>query len=131
LPEVPASSAERAEALEMLDYLGLAGRITLGQTKDDDGGDVVEALRLLQVTPHLAQNGSRRRVRPISAPRATPTTWWADGSARRAAEILGAAQDLSAAQDARPRPAPGELGVHLRLGGLQPGPLPQMDAATG
>ena len=67
MPEVPARSAERAAALEMLDHLGLAGEISLGQTKGDDGGDFVEALRLLQVTPHVAQNRSRAFERDRSA----------------------------------------------------------------
>src|SRR5574341_65937 len=51
---------ERAAALEMLDHLAPVGRITLGADKGYDSRDFVEALRLLQVTPHVAQNTSNR-----------------------------------------------------------------------
>jgi transposase len=51
---------ERAAALEMLDQLAPVGRITLGADKGYDTRDFVAALRLLQVTPHVAQNTSHR-----------------------------------------------------------------------
>jgi transposase len=51
---------ERAAALEMLDQLAPVGRITLGADKGYDTRDFVAALRLLQVTPHVAQNTSNR-----------------------------------------------------------------------
>src|SRR5258705_4993930 len=35
-------------------------RVTLGADKAYDSGDFVETLRLLQVTPHVAQNTSHR-----------------------------------------------------------------------
>ena len=51
---------ERAAALEMLGHLGSAGRIRVGADKGYDTRDFVAALRLLQVTPHVAQNTSHR-----------------------------------------------------------------------
>ena len=44
----------------MLDQLAPVGRITLGADKGYDTRDFVAALRLLQVTPHVAQNTSHR-----------------------------------------------------------------------
>ncbi len=52
--------AERAAALEMVGHRATAGRITVGADKGYDSRDFVEALRLLQVTPHVAQNTSNR-----------------------------------------------------------------------
>ena len=52
--------AERAAALEMVGQRPTTGRITLGADKGYDSGDFVEALRLLRVTPHVAQNTSNR-----------------------------------------------------------------------
>jgi len=51
---------ERAAALEMVGHRAPAGRITVGADKGYDTRDFVEALRLLQVTPHVAQNTSKR-----------------------------------------------------------------------
>src|SRR5262244_660703 len=51
---------ERAAALEMLGHRATAGRITVGADKGYDTRDFVEALRLLKVTPHVAQNTSHR-----------------------------------------------------------------------
>ncbi len=51
---------ERAAALEMLGHRATAGRITVGADKGYDTRDFVEALRLLQVTPHVAQNTTHR-----------------------------------------------------------------------
>jgi transposase len=51
---------ERAAALEMVGHLTTSGRITLGADKGYDTRDFVEALRLLQVTPHVAQNTAHR-----------------------------------------------------------------------
>jgi transposase len=52
--------AERAAALEMVGHRATAGRITVGADKGYDTRDLVQALRLLQVTPHVAQNTSNR-----------------------------------------------------------------------
>ena len=52
--------AERAAALEMVGHRATAGRITVGADKGYDSRDFVGALRLLQVTPHVAQNTSNR-----------------------------------------------------------------------
>jgi hypothetical protein len=51
---------ERAAALEMVGPVAETHRVTLGADKAYDSGDFVEALRLLQVTPHVAQNTSHR-----------------------------------------------------------------------
>jgi hypothetical protein len=51
---------ERAAALEMLGHCATAGPITAGADKGYDTPDFVEALRLLQVTPPVAQNTSQR-----------------------------------------------------------------------
>ena len=49
-------------------------RVTVGADKAYDTRDFVEALRLLQVTPHVAQNTSNRSSAIDDAPRATPAT---------------------------------------------------------
>jgi len=51
---------ERAAALAMVGPLAERRRVTLGADKAYDSRDFVETLRLLQVTPHMAQNTSRR-----------------------------------------------------------------------
>ena len=58
---IPASGyAERAAALELLGALERGGRVTLGADKGYDTRDFVAAARLLGVTPHVAQNTTRR-----------------------------------------------------------------------
>jgi hypothetical protein len=51
---------ERAGALELLGALEPRGRVTLGADKAYDTRDFVQAVRLLQVTPHVAQNTTAR-----------------------------------------------------------------------
>jgi transposase len=51
---------ERAAALEMVGHHAASGRVTLGADKGYDSRDFVAALRLLQVTPHIAQNTTNR-----------------------------------------------------------------------
>ena len=51
---------ERAAALDMIGPWAESRRVTLGADKAYDTRDFVEALRLLQVTPHVAQNTSNR-----------------------------------------------------------------------
>jgi Transposase DDE domain len=51
---------ERAAALEMMGPVAESQRVTLGADKAYDTRDFVAALRLLQVTPHVAQNTSNR-----------------------------------------------------------------------
>jgi transposase len=51
---------ERAAALEMVGPWAESRRVTLGADKAYDTRDFVEALRGLQVTPHVAQNTSNR-----------------------------------------------------------------------
>ncbi len=53
--------AEREAALEMVQGLGGARRITLGGDKGYDAKSFVQALRAWSVTPHVAQNTTRRR----------------------------------------------------------------------
>jgi len=58
---IPASGyAERAAALELLGAVERGGRITLGADKGYDTRDFVAAVRLLGVTPHVAQNTTNR-----------------------------------------------------------------------
>jgi IS5 family transposase len=51
---------ERAAALEMLGQVAVTRRVTVAADKGYDTQDFVEAVRLLQVTPHVAQNTSKR-----------------------------------------------------------------------
>ena len=51
---------ERAAALEMVGPLAETRRVTLGADKAYDSRDFIETLRVLQVTPHVAQNTSNR-----------------------------------------------------------------------
>jgi IS5 family transposase len=53
--------AERAVAIELLDEHTGSGRTTLGADKAYDTRDFVDACRGLEVTPHVAQNTTRRR----------------------------------------------------------------------
>jgi transposase len=53
--------AEREAALAMVEELGNGERITLGADKAYDVKSFVKALREQSVTPHVAQNTSRRR----------------------------------------------------------------------
>ena len=52
---------EREAALEMAKQIPMSGRATLGADKGYDVASFVKDLRELQVTPHVAQNQSRRR----------------------------------------------------------------------
>ena len=52
--------AERAAALELLGALDRGNQVTLGADKGYDTRDFVAAVRLLGVTPHVAQNTSNR-----------------------------------------------------------------------
>jgi transposase len=51
---------ERAAALDMVGPVAMTRRVTLAADKGYDSRDFVGALRLLQVTPHVAQNTSNR-----------------------------------------------------------------------
>jgi transposase len=53
-------TAEREAALHLIDSLGSNRRITLGADKGYDAAEFVDALRERNVTPHIAQNTSRR-----------------------------------------------------------------------
>jgi Transposase DDE domain len=50
----------RAAALELVGALERGPRVTLGADKGYDTGDFVDAVRLLGVTPHVAQNTTKR-----------------------------------------------------------------------
>jgi transposase len=54
-------TAEREAALEMAADIASGGRVTLGGDKNYDTRDMVEGLRELNVTPHVAQNDKHRR----------------------------------------------------------------------
>jgi transposase len=53
--------AERSAALELIERLGKGKRITLGADKGYDAAAFIASLRELGVTPHVAQNNTRRR----------------------------------------------------------------------
>ena len=58
---IPASGhAERAAALALLGERQGRARVTLGADKGYDTRDFVAAVRLLGVTPHVAQNTTNR-----------------------------------------------------------------------
>jgi len=54
-------TAEREAALAMIERMGGSSRITLGADKGYDAAAFVEELRARNVTPHIAQNTTRRR----------------------------------------------------------------------
>lgn len=54
-------TAEREAALVMIERLRGGSRITLGADKGYDAADFVAGLREINVTPHVAQNTTRRR----------------------------------------------------------------------
>jgi hypothetical protein len=51
---------ERAAALQMVGHVATGTRVTLGADKGYDTQDFVAAVRLLAVTPHVAQNTTNR-----------------------------------------------------------------------
>jgi len=53
-------TAEREAAVELVDALGVEGRATLGADKNYDTRGFVEEMRKRGVTPHVAQNDTRR-----------------------------------------------------------------------
>jgi transposase len=53
-------TAERDAALDMMQDLPNTGRVTLGGDKNYDTRAFVDSLRSLDITPHVAQNTSRR-----------------------------------------------------------------------
>jgi len=53
--------AERDAALEMLTGVAFGKRVTLGADKGYDAKEFISLLRELNVTPHVAQNDTRRR----------------------------------------------------------------------
>jgi hypothetical protein len=56
----PSGHAERAAALALLGDLDPNRRVTIGADKAYDTRDFVAAIRLLGVTPHVAQNTTKR-----------------------------------------------------------------------
>jgi transposase len=53
--------AEREVAIQMMDHHDRAARATLGADRGYDSQDFVDNCRALAVTPHVAQNNTRRR----------------------------------------------------------------------
>lgn len=53
-------TAEREAAVELVDALGVEGRATLGADKNYDTQDFVAQMRERNITPHVAQNDTRR-----------------------------------------------------------------------
>ena len=64
--------------------------MTLGADKAYDTRDFVEALRLIQVTPHVAQNTCEPvECDRMSAPRAAPATTCSQQKRQRIEQIVG------------------------------------------
>jgi transposase len=111
---------ERAAALEMVGPWAEGRRVTLGADKAYDTRDFVEALRGLQVTPHVAQNTSNRSS-AIDGRTTRHAGYEVSQQKRKRIEVRLAQDDRAAAANAIPRPLARRLDVCLQLGGLQPG----------
>jgi transposase len=81
--------AERAAALEMVGQRAIAGRITVGADKGYDSRDFVAALRLLQVTPHVAQNTTKRASAIDGRTTGHAGYWVSQWKRKRVEEIFG------------------------------------------
>ncbi len=123
---------ERAAALEMVGPLAQTRRVTLGVDKAYDSRDFVGALRVLQVTPHVAQNTSNRSS-AIDGRTTRHAGYEASQPKRkRIEEIFGWLNDHRAdATNTSSRPPARRLDVRLQLGGLQPRANPNPHGATG
>jgi transposase len=89
--DVADGHAERRNALEMLDEnLPGTGRITLGADKGYDTSDFVDDCRARNVTPHVAQNITKRRGSNIDARTTSPRGYAISQRVRkRVEEIFG------------------------------------------
>ena len=123
---------ERAAALEMVGPVAMTRRITLAADKAYDTRDFVGALRLLQVTPHVAQNTFEPFERDRSAHHAPRRLRGESTEAQADRRGLRLAQDhRPASANAPPRPPARRVDVRLQLGGLQPGAHQELGGVSG
>ena len=118
--------AEREAALEMVQGLGGARRITLGGDKGYDAKSFVQALRAWSVTPHVAQNTTKRRSAIDRKDHRTPGLRGEPALPQTGGGGVWLDEDGGLdAQDPAPGHGSGRLGLHFHRRGLQPGPYPQ------
>ena len=118
--------AEREAALEMVQGLGGARRITLGGDKGYDAKSFVQALRTWSVTPHVAQNTTNRRSAIDRRTTGHPGYEVSQRFRKRVEEVFGWMKTVGLMRrDPTPGHGSGRLGLHLHRRGLQPGPHPQ------
>src|SRR3989442_15512046 len=84
--ELATGTAEREAAFAMAGQIPGDGRVTLGGDKNYDTAGLVEDLRGLNVTPHVAQNDTHRRSAIDKR-----TTWTSSCGARIEPRRLGTA----------------------------------------
>jgi hypothetical protein len=110
---------EREAALELLGDIPRRRRITLGADKGYDVPAFVKELRQDDVTPHVASKRRLQRARwphhPTCQLPSQPADAQAGGGDLRLAEDGGHDE-----KGATPRAPPSGLGLHLRIGRLQP-----------
>ena len=116
--------AEREAALEMVQGLGGARRITLGGDKGYDAKSFVQALRAWSVTPHVAQNTTKRRSAIDRRTTGHPDYEVSQRFRKRVEEVFGWMKTVGLMRKTRHR-GTDRLGLHLHRRGLQPGPYPQ------
>ena len=123
---IATGDAETLAALELVEELEQrAARITVGADKLFDNEAFVEGMRLMEATPHVAQNTTRRRSR-IDA-RTTRHAGYAvrPGEAEADRGNLRVAEDSGAdAQAAASGSCGDRVALHLRGRRLQPGATP-------
>jgi hypothetical protein len=96
------------------------GRVTLGCDKNYDTHDFVKDLRALQVTPHVAQNNTKRKS-AIDGRTTRHAGYQISQQKRKRIDLRLAEVGRLAAHVAPSRQRTRELDLHLRDGRLQPG----------
>ena len=122
-------TAERAAAEALLAGQTGRHRATLGADKGYDAADFVAAVRALNVTPHIAQNTSRRSAIDGRTTR-HPGYALSQRTRKRIEEAFGWIKTTGGFRKTRHRGTrPGRLAVHPHRRGLQLGPV--AEAARG
>ena len=118
--------AEREAALEMVQGLGGARRITLGGDKGYDAKSFVQALRAWSVTPARSTEHDEAPKRDRSKDHRTPGLRGEPALPQTGGGGVWLDEDGGLdAQDPAPGHGSGRLGLHFHRRGLQPGPYPQ------
>ena len=81
--------AEREAAVAMAQRIPTQQRVTLGMDRGYDAASFVEELRELRVTPHVAQNQSRRRSAIDRRTTRHPGYAWSQRVRKRVEEVFG------------------------------------------